>query len=127
MEEQKEVNFTFEVNFVDEEEDPSEQPSSQSSDLDEKELDKLVLDSKPENTKKYTNWGFSKFKAWMEKRYIVIDLKTVDADQLNNVLRKFYAEVRTTKNKMLSPSGMTVIRAAISRTILAPPLFKEYV
>ena len=113
-EEKKTVDFQFEVAFV----DPS---SSQQSDLDEADLDKLVLDSKPENTKKCTSWGISKFNSWMEKRNIVVDLKTVEAEILNNILRKFYAEVRTVKNEVLTPSSMTGIRAAIYRTILSPP------
>ena len=57
----------------------------------------------------------------MEKRNIVVDLKTVEAETLNSILRKFYAEVRTVKNEVLTPSSMTGIRAAIYRTILSPP------
>ena len=90
-----------------------ESANSQTSNLDEKDLDRLVLDSKPENTRKSTNWGFSKFKSWMEKtKNILVNFKTVKADELNNVLKRFYAEVKSAKNEMLTPSSMTGIRAS---------------
>ncbi|XP_066916105.1 uncharacterized protein [Clytia hemisphaerica] len=120
MEEEKVVNFHFEVEF-EEQKAAAEGTSSQTSDLDKAELDKLVLDSKSENTRKCTNWGFSKLRTWLEKRNIPIDFKTVEADKLNDILRKFYAEVRSAKNEMFTPSSMTGIRAAINRTLLAPP------
>lgn len=118
METEEKVDFTFQVEFLDDEERHEEESaSSQESNLDEKDLDRLVLDSKPENTRKSTKWGFSKFKSWMEKRNILVNFKTVEADELNNVLRKFYAEVKSAKNEMLTPSSMTGIRAAINRTL----------
>lgn len=110
MEQEKENNFQFGV-FS----------NSQNSDLDEQELDKLVIDSKPENTKRSTAWGYSKFARWMEKRDIHVDLKAITAERLNEILRKFYAEVTTDKNQMLTPSSLVGIRAAISRTIISPP------
>ena len=96
-------------------------PSSQDSNLDENELDNIITQSKPENTKKCTNWGFHKFQRWAEKRNIVVDFKTITPNELNEILRKFYAEVKSEKGTMLTPSSMTGIRAAIMRTILSPP------
>jgi len=42
-------------------------------------------------------------------------------EKLNEVLRKFYAEVKTEKKGMLTPSALTGIRAALHRGILAAP------
>ena len=58
----------------------------------------------------------------MEKRHISIDLKTVHETRLNEVLRKFYAEVKAEKKaKSLTPSALTGIRAALNRTIKHAP------
>ena len=43
------------------------------------------------------------------------DLKTIDKKELNKILRKFYAEVKTEKGQALTPSALTGIRAAIHR------------
>ena len=48
---------------------------SQESNLDDNELDNIIIDSKPTDTKKCTNWGCLKLKKWAEKRNVVIDLK----------------------------------------------------
>jgi len=99
---------------------------SQESNLDEKELVKLVEESKPVNTKKCTNWGMNKFFIWLNKRNILVDLKTVTEEKLSEVLRKFYAEVKTEKKGMLTPSALTGIRAALHRGILAAPYEREF-
>ena len=36
---------------------------------------------------------------WCEKRVIKVDLKTIGKKELNKILRKFYAEVKTEKDK----------------------------
>ena len=61
----------------------SEMYSSQESDLAEEDLDKLVDESEPETTKRSTSWGLGKFQQWMDKRSIIIDLKTVSEERLN--------------------------------------------
>ena len=67
------------------------------------------------STKKATEWGLKKFDKWCEKRAIKVDLKTIDKKELNKILRKFYAEVKTEKGQALTPSALTRIRAAIHR------------
>ena len=89
--------------------------------MGDEELSKMVLESEPATTKKSTSWGFKKFEHWMENRTISVDLKTVDEIRLNELLRKFFPEVKSEKKiKPLIPSALTGIRAAISRTIKAP-------
>ena len=48
-------------------------------------------------TKKATSWGVRKFEDWATKRKISIDLKTCTACELNETLRKFYAELKSNK------------------------------
>ena len=54
--------------------------SSQNSDLDN--------ERKSENTKRSraTEWGVKKFEKWCEKRKITVDLKTVSATDLSEIL-----------------------------------------
>ena len=101
-------NFSFEVNFLPENENDSN--------LDDVELEELILGSKPETTKRCSRWGMSKLETWLEKRDISLDPET-----LNKVLRKFYGKVKTGKNDMLSPISMTGVCAVINRTLLSPP------
>ena len=44
-----------------------------------------------------------------------MDLKTVSAMDLSEILRKFFDEVKTEKGQALTPSALTGIRAAIHR------------
>ena len=76
----------------------------------------------PENTKTQTSWGLEKFNQWLEKRQISCDLQTVSPAELNGVLRRFYAEVKTNKKTDLTPSALTGVRAAIHRTITGQPI-----
>ena len=84
--------------------------SSQDSNLSEGEMNGMVEESKAQSTKRATSWGMNKFKKWLDKRAIVIDLKTVGEEQFNEVLRKFYAEVKNEKKGLLTPSALTGIR-----------------
>ena len=95
--------------------------SSQESNLSDSELDGIVEESKATNTKRVTNWGMNKFLKWINKRSIVVDLKTVPEERLNEIMRKFYAEVKNEKKGALTPSALTGIRAAIHRALTSPP------
>ena len=44
---------------------------------------------------------------WCEKRKITVDLKTVTPTDLSEILRKFFAEVKTEKGQALTPSVLT--------------------
>lgn len=98
---------------------------SQSSALSDGKLDALVTDSKPQSTLRCTEWGVRKLMKWTEKRNMTLDLATVDADELNNVLRRFYAEVKSDKRAALSPSALTGIRAALYRALVSPPYLRN--
>jgi len=48
--------------------------NSQSSQLEEEDLQNVEADSVPVNTKKQISWGLKKFTRWLEKRKISCDL-----------------------------------------------------
>ena len=100
----------------------SEDKNSQTSQLGEEELRKIEEESVPENAKKQTSWGMKKFNDWRTKRKIACDLDSVSPSELNEILRKFYAEVKTNQKKDLTPSALTGIRASIHRTITSQPI-----
>ena len=62
---------------------------------------------------------------WGEKRAVKVDLKTIDKKELNKILRKFYAEVKTEKGQALTPRTLTGIRAAIHRHLTSAPLSRN--
>lgn len=54
---------------------------------------------------------------------IICDLADVGATELNSILRRFYAEVKTNKDKkILTPSALTGIRAANRRKSKSQPI-----
>ena len=56
--------------------------NSQSSQLEEEDLQKLKADDcMPENTKKQTSWGLKKFIQWLEKQKISCDRRTVSSPE----------------------------------------------
>ena len=76
-----------------------ENVNSQSSQLEEEDLQKLDADCVPVNTKKQTSWGLKKFTQWIEKRKLSCDLHTVSLTEPNGILRKFFAEVQTMQTR----------------------------
>ena len=84
---------------------------------------KLSKRLKRKKTKKATKWGVRKFKKWCKKRKNSVHLKTVSpTSDLSEILRKFYAEVKTGKGQALTPSALTGIRAAIHHHLTCAPL-----
>ena len=78
--------------------------SSQNSDLNNEQLDEIEQKAQAKNAKKATEWGVKMFKKWCEKRTISVDLKTVSPTDMSEILRKFYAEVKTEKGQALTSS-----------------------
>ena len=99
---------------------------SQSSQLSDNALDAIVNGVRPKNTERSTKWGMSKFIEWCDKRTITCDLNTVLPDEFANVLRRFYAELKTIKRELYSPSALTGIRSAIQRAISSPPYNRNF-
>ena len=101
-----------------------EEISSQNSDLGLEDLDKLTK-GQAENTKRATSWGIKKFEKWCDKRKLKVDFNCVTPVELNELLRKFYAEVKSEKGQPLTPSTLTGIRAAIHRQLTSAPISRS--
>ena len=95
--------------------------SSQNSDLGQEQLNNMEESAKADNTKRATKWGLNRFEEWKAKITIFFYWKTVSLKELNDILRKFYAEVKTKQGRTLSPSALTGIRASVHRFITSPP------
>ena len=99
--------------------------SSKNSDLDKLQLDEIGQKAQAKNTTRATEWRVKKFDKWCEKRKITVDLKTVSPTDFSEILRKFFAEVKTEKGQTLTPSVLTGIRAAIHRHLTCVPLCRN--
>ena len=102
-----------------------EEISSQNSDLGLEDLDKLEAKGQAENTKRATSWRIKKFEKWCDKRKLKVDFNCVTPVELNELLRKFYAEVKSEKGQPLTPSTLTGIRAAIHRQLTSAPISRS--
>ncbi|EDO34036.1 predicted protein [Nematostella vectensis] len=74
----------------------------------------------PKILKKQTSWAMKNFTDWCTKRSVQCDFHSISSSDLGGILRRSYAEVKT-KDKDLSPSALTGIRAAIHCTITSQP------
>ena len=102
-----------------------EEIGSQNSDLGLEYLDKLEAKGQAVNTKRATSWGIKKFEKWCDKRKLKVDFNCVTPVELNELLRKFYAEVKSDKGQPLTPSTITGIRAAIHRQLTSAPISRS--
>ena len=66
-----------------------------------------------------------KVREMAKERKITVDLKTVSPMDLSEILRKFFAEVKTEKGQALTPSGLTGIKTAIHRHLTCAPLSRN--
>lgn len=95
---------------------PADDNMSQSSVMSEGEIQALEEDSVPESTAKATKYGLGRFEAWLERRNLSCDFHTISSTELNNILRRFYAEVKSKRQgASLAPSTLTGLRAALHR------------
>ena len=73
--------------------------SSQNSDLGQEQLNNMEESAKADNTKRTTKWGLNRFEEWQAERRISFDWKTVSSKELNDILRKCFAEVKTKQGR----------------------------
>ncbi|XP_066913334.1 uncharacterized protein KIAA1958-like [Clytia hemisphaerica] len=85
--------------------------------VDEVKLHNLVLDKNSSNTKKATKSSYTLFKTYIEEKSILCDLQTVDKTGLNEILRKFYVEIRKKDGTKYSKSSLTAIRFGLQRKL----------
>ena len=84
-----------------------EEINSQNSNLGLEDLDKLEAKGQAENTKRATLWVIKKIEKWCDKRKLKVDFNCATPVELNELLRKFYAEVKSEKGQPLTPSTLT--------------------
>lgn len=100
---------------------------SQSSDLGEEELRELEGSARPESTRRATAYGVNKFEQWLVKRERQCDFHSISAPDLNELLRKCYAEVKAVKQgTSLTPSTLTGLRAAMHRYVTSAPFNRPF-
>ena len=99
--------------------------SSQSSSIDEEDMQRMESAAVPDSTSNATKSGVKKILNWLRKRSITVDFFTITEEELAPLLRRFYAEVRKDNGKPLTPSSLVGIRAAISRYLVAAPFYRN--
>ena len=101
--------------------------SSKNSELNEGALLELENSAKPENTKRATAYEIKRFQQWLDRRGKTCDFATVSANELNDLLRKFYAEVKPVKQGgSLTPSTLCCLRASIHRYVTGAPYSRPF-
>ena len=104
-----------------------ESDSQHSSEMNEEAMQAMEATSKPQSTARATVYGVNRFYDWLTRRNKTCDFNNVTAEQLNELLRKFYAEVKAKKQGgSLTPSTLTCLRAAIHRHITAAPFYRPF-
>ena len=79
------------------------------------DLNKLLIDKDSKNTQQATKVAFNIFECYLLEKKICLDYKAVTAKTLNDVLKRFYAEVRKQNGTLYSKTTMTSIRFGIQR------------
>jgi hypothetical protein len=101
--------------------------NSQSSELNDNDLMQMEHDARPESTNRATMYGVKKFQDWLTKRGKTCDFRTISAADLNELLRKYYAEVKSSKpGNSLTPSTLNSLRAAIHRHVTNAPYSRPF-
>ena len=100
---------------------PEENKKSNEMDFEE-DLNCLIDETVPENTKKVRN-GEVKFLKIIncERNSVDIDLHTTSEEELAGVLKRFYTNIRKKSGELYTPSALVGIRSAIHRKITSPP------
>ena len=101
-------------------------PLSQSSSVDEAEMERMEKEAVPDATSRATKSGVKKFFDWTRKRKLDVNFHSITSSELAPILRRFYAEVRRKdSDKPLTPSSLVGIRASINRYITSAPFYRN--
>ena len=71
---------------------------SKSSELNEDAMDSMDSGATPDNRKRTSKYGLSRFYEWLNKRGLGCDYGTIKADELNLLLYMFYPEAKAVKS-----------------------------
>ena len=87
--------------------------------LDDGDVSALEKNSKNDNTTRSTATWLKTFNSWAESRNIVPELSLFAPDELNDILRRFYAEVRKENGDDYEPDSLRVMQAALHRYLIS--------
>ena len=85
------------------------------SSVNEIDLKQLLIDKDSKNTQNATRVAFNIFESYLLEKEITMDFKTVESGELNELLKRFYVEVRKQDGTMYSRATMNSIRFGIQR------------
>ena len=85
--------------------------------VEEEELQSLKDKNKNSNTEKCTNTWINRFEKWQQTRGININLPDISPIELDSILQKFYAELRTEKGEEYEPASLRTMLGALHRYV----------
>ena len=77
----------------------------------------LLIEGKAKNanTTRTTQTWLKVFKEWATARFVIPELSLYTPEDLNEILRRFYSEVRKQNDKEYEPDSLRVMQAALQR------------
>ncbi|XP_052220936.1 uncharacterized protein LOC127837700 isoform X1 [Dreissena polymorpha] len=94
--------------------------------VSDRSLEQLKLPNTGKTTDRQTKWAVRLLKAWMsETGYESTCFETLDPNQLDLLLQKFYAALQTKDGSDYSKAALTGIRAGLQRYLTCPPLARK--
>ncbi|XP_071138622.1 uncharacterized protein [Mytilus edulis] len=79
--------------------------------LDDDALEKIICETESTSTKRQTKYGVKIFKQWLTETKQDSNFEQFSTEQLDHILRNFYAEVRNTDGQLYAKSTFVGIRA----------------
>ena len=75
----------------------------------EDDLEKLEEQAKNKNTKKSTQTRLNVWRSWAVQRQFNTKLEEYSAEELDNVLQRFYAEIRNKRGEQYEPESLKFV------------------
>ncbi|XP_071837349.1 uncharacterized protein [Apostichopus japonicus] len=122
------LGINFELNFELEsldEDSPTPSPSNRFKELSSQEIDKIAEGKNEKATLYNTTWGVKLFKEWCTAKGKDSNFEVLLHEELNCLLRVFYAEVRNKDGKMYAKQSFVGLRAAIHRHLTGEPFCRQ--
>ena len=83
----------------------------------EKDLDNLMHDKDSKNTHLSTENSWNVFTSYLRAKSLPIDVESISKVEMNDILRKFYVEVRKTTGDLYKKKSLTSLRFGIQRKV----------
>ncbi|XP_069459944.1 uncharacterized protein [Ambystoma mexicanum] len=102
--------------------DPAPNPSRKRHAVaDESQLDSLEIERNELRTRLQTKWAVDLFKGWLKESKRDVAFENLSGENLCQLLRTFYAEVRNSKGEEYHIQSLVCVRAGINRYLNSPP------